>query len=103
MAAGSSRGLDPLKFEVAEEIGYFPTRLGRPTPASTSEYRAALDDYKFEVADELGIPLSSGYNGDLPSRLAGKIGGHIGGRLGGQMVKRMIALAEEHLARGGNL
>lgn len=103
MAAGPSKGLDPLKFEVAEEIGYFPARLGRPTPTSASEYHAALDDYKFEVADELGIPISHGDNGDMPSRLAGRIGGHIGGRLGGQMVKRMIALAEEHLARGGNL
>jgi hypothetical protein len=99
MAVRSGSGLDPLKFEVAEEIGYFPERLGRPTPRSEAEYRAALDEYKFEVAEELGIPLRRGYNGDLPSRLAGSIGGHIGGRLGGQMVRRMIRLAEQELAR----
>jgi hypothetical protein len=90
--------LDALKFEVAEEIGYFPQRLGRATPGSPGEFRAALDGYKFEVAAELGIPLRHGDNGDLTSREAGKLGGHIGGRLGGQMVRRMIQLAEQQLA-----
>lgn len=99
---GTSRpGLDRLKMEVADEIGYFPQRTGRPTPASAAEYHAALDDYKYEVAQELGIPLAHGYNGELTSRQAGAIGGHIGGRLGGQMVRRMIRFAEEHMAQGG--
>jgi small acid-soluble spore protein D (minor alpha/beta-type SASP) len=95
--------LDRLKFEVAEEIGYFPERLNRPTPRDEREYEAALDEYKYEVAQELGIPLRRGYNGDLTAREAGAIGGRIGGRLGGQMVRRMIRFAEEHLARGGRL
>ncbi len=90
--------LDALKFEVAEEIGYFPQRLGRPAPESPGEYRAALDRYKFEVAEELGIPLRRGYNGDLTSRQAGAIGGRIGGRLGGQMVRRMVQFAEQEMA-----
>lgn len=96
----SGSGLDRLKFEVAEEIGYFPQHLGRPTPQNAQEYNAALDDYKYEVAAELGIPLARGYNGELTSRQAGAIGGRIGGRLGGQMVRRMVQLAEEHLAGG---
>ncbi len=96
-------GLDRLKMEVADEIGYFPQRIGRPTPQNPQEYNAALDDYKYEVAQELGIPLARGYNGNLTSRQAGAIGGHIGGRLGGQMVRRMIQLAEEHLAASTDL
>lgn len=92
--------LDSLKFEVASEIGYFPQHTGQPTPQTPGAFAAALNDYKFEVARELGIPLSAGYNGEMTSREAGTIGGHIGGRLGGQMVRRMIALAEQELARG---
>jgi small acid-soluble spore protein D (minor alpha/beta-type SASP) len=92
--------LERLKFEVADEIGYFPQRLNRPTPRDAREFRSALDEYKYEVAEELGIPLARGYNGDLTAREAGRIGGHIGGRLGGQMVRRMIRLAEEQMARG---
>jgi small acid-soluble spore protein D (minor alpha/beta-type SASP) len=92
--------LDRLKYEVADEIGYFPQRMNRPTPRSDREFREAIDSYKYEVAEDLGIPLSRGYNGDLTSREAGRIGGHIGGRLGGQMVRRMIRYAEEQMARG---
>ena len=95
-----SRGLDRLKMEVADEIGYFPPRTGRPTPTSQQEYGAALDQYKYEVAQELGIPLHPGYNGELTSRDAGAIGGRIGGRLGGQMVRRLVALAQAQLAQG---
>ena len=91
-------GLEQLKFEVADELGYFPTRMGRPTPTAPQEFAAALDDYKYEVAQELGIPLQRGYNGDLTSREAGRIGGHIGGHIGGQMVRRMIQLAQEQMA-----
>ena len=72
-------------------------------PRDPGAFAAAINDYKFEVARELGIPLSQGYNGELTSRQAGVIGGHIGGRLGGQMVRRMIAMAEEDLARRGAL
>ena len=97
------RSLDSLKFEVADEIGYFPHRMGQPVPRDPGGFAAALGEYKFEVARELGIPLSQGYNGDMTSRQAGTIGGHIGGRLGGQMVRRMIAMAEEDLARRGSL
>jgi hypothetical protein len=99
----TGRELDRLKFEVADEIGYFPQRLGRPTPRDEREFQAAIDEYKYEVAAELGIPLRRGYNGDLTARQAGAIGGHIGGRIGGQMVRRMIQLAEEQLARGRGL
>ncbi len=95
--------LERLKFEVAEEIGYFPERMGRPAPGDRQGYSAALGEYKYEVAAELGIPLQKGYNGDLTAREAGRIGGRIGGRLGGQMVRRMIQMAEEHLAQGGSM
>ncbi len=95
--------LEQLKFEVADEIGYFPEQLNRPTPHDQREYRAALDDYKYEVAEELGITLNRGYNGDITAREAGAIGGRIGGRLGGQMVRRMIQFAEAQLAQGARL
>jgi small acid-soluble spore protein D (minor alpha/beta-type SASP) len=96
----SGRDLDRLKYEVADEIGYFPQRMNRAAPRSDREFREAIDSYKYEVAEDLGIPLSRGYNGDMPAREAGRIGGHIGGRLGGQMVRRMIQYAEEQMARG---
>lgn len=99
----TGRDLDRLKFEVADEIGYFPQRMGRPTPRDEREFQEAIDEYKYEVAAELGIPLRRGYNGDLTARQAGAIGGRIGGRLGGQMVRRLIQFAEEQLARGQSL
>lgn len=52
-------------------------------------------DVKYEVAEELGIPLSSGYNGELTTREAGKIGGPIGG----QMVREMIRMAEQMISQ----
>lgn len=91
--------LDRLKYEVAGEVGYFPSGT-TPDPQA---WRTKLDQDKYEVAQELGIPLARGYNGNLTSRQAGAIGGHIGGRLGGQMVRRMIQLAEEHLAASTDL
>jgi small acid-soluble spore protein D (minor alpha/beta-type SASP) len=48
-----------------------------------------LDSLKFEVAREVGVNLTQGYNGNLPTREAG--------RIGGQMVRRMIELAERNL------
>lgn len=95
--------LDRLKYEVAQEIGYFPARINRPAPRNQREFTAAIDDYKYEVAQELGIPLQHGYNGELTARQAGAIGGRIGGPLGGQMVRRMVQFAEQHLTRGGRL
>lgn len=51
----------------------------------------ALDQLKYEVASDLGIHPNGNYWGDLPARACGAVGGH--------MVKRMIAMAEETLAR----
>ncbi|KKM09022.1 spore protein [Clostridiales bacterium PH28_bin88] len=64
---------------------------------SEAQFQSAVDRFKYEVARELGIPLSPGYNGDLPSREAGRIGGKIGGKIGGHMVRDMIRLAEQQL------
>jgi small acid-soluble spore protein A (major alpha-type SASP) len=51
----------------------------------------ALDQLKYEVAEELGVhPPQDGYWGDLPARQCGAVGGHI--------VRRMIQIAEQHLA-----
>jgi len=52
------------------------------------------EDAKFEVAKEVGVPLMSGYNGQLTSEQAGKVGG----RLGGSMVKELVKMAQENLA-----
>ncbi|KEO83767.1 alpha/beta-type small acid-soluble spore protein [Tumebacillus flagellatus] len=45
---------------------------------------------KFKSAKEQNIPLTTGDNGNLTAREAGKVGGPIGG----QMVKKLIALAQ---------
>ena len=53
--------------------------------------KAALDQLKYEVAQEIGVPLSpTGYNGNLATRDAGAIGGNI--------TKRLVQMAEQHLA-----
>ena len=49
-----------------------------------------MDRFKMEVANEIGVPLKSGYNGDLTSRQAGSIGG--------EMVKKMIMKQEEQMS-----
>lgn len=54
------------------------------------EAKEAMDRFKFEVADELGVPLSSGYNGNLTS--------YQNGSVGGMMVKKMIAEQEKRMA-----
>ena len=102
MAGNGTLGsdLDRLKFEVADEIGYFPQRMGEAVPHDRQGFRSALASYKYEIAQELGIPLKEGDNGDLTTREAGRIGGRMGGRLGGQMVRRMIQIAEAQMARG---
>jgi len=52
------------------------------------------------VAASVGVPYDqNGDNGNLTTRQAGKIGGQIGG----SMVKRLIAIAEEELARENGL
>jgi small acid-soluble spore protein D (minor alpha/beta-type SASP) len=49
-----------------------------------------------KVAQSLGIPYSqNGDNGNLTTRQAGRIGGQIGG----SMVQKLVAIAEEALAR----
>ena len=54
------------------------------------EAKDAMDKFKMEVANELGVPLKSGYNGDLTSKQAGSVGG--------EMVRQMIKRQEETLA-----
>ena len=56
------------------------------------EAKEAMDRFKFEVADELGVPLSTGYNGNLTS--------YQNGSVGGMMVKKMIAAEEKRMANG---
>lgn len=51
------------------------------------------DEAKFEAANEVGIPLKSGYNGQMTSMQAGRIGGY----LGGSMVKTLVKMARENL------
>ena len=45
--------------------------------ARNNNNRGAFNRMKYEVANELGVNLKEGYNGDLPSRDAGRIGGTI--------------------------
>jgi len=56
----------------------------------------ALDQMKYEVAQSLGIQFSQGYNGDMPTREAGRIGGNI--------TRNLVQIAEQQLAGqfGGN-
>ena len=53
------------------------------------------EEAKLEVANELGIPLRSGYNGELTSAQVGKIGG----KIGGNMVKELVKIAQESMKR----
>jgi len=71
--------LTPIKRTVARNYGFF----GDP------------DEVKYHIAQQLNIPLTPGYNGELPSREAGRVGGNIGG----PMVREMIRFAEEQLAQ----
>lgn len=88
------RGLDRLRYEVAQELGIM-------TGGGEDELRASLDRRKWEVAEELGLAdkiRAVGW-GNMTSRECGRIGGYLGGHLGGQMVKRMIEFAEAHMAQ----
>ena len=53
------------------------------------------ESVKYQVANRIGVPLSQGYNGDLPAKAAGKIGGQIGGA----MVLEMVRMAQESITR----
>ena len=91
----AARALEDLKYEVAEEQGYFQHQPGN-NPAK--EYDQTLDRMKYEVAEDLGIRLNHGYNGDMTTRDAGRIGGQMGGEIGGNMVRKMIEFAESRMA-----
>lgn len=61
---------------------------------SNKSTKKSLERFKYEVADELGVPLSSGYNGDLTAKQNGSVGGY--------MVKKMIEAQEKKMAEGNN-
>ena len=50
--------------------------------ASNKQTKSALNSIKMQAASEVGVPLNSGYNGDLTAKQVGSVGG--------QMVKKMI-------------
>ncbi len=54
------------------------------------EAKDAMDKFKMEVANELGVPLKSGYNGELTSKQAGSVGG--------EMVRQMIKRQEQEMS-----
>jgi small acid-soluble spore protein A (major alpha-type SASP) len=55
----------------------------------------ALDDMKYEIARELNLPVQQGSEDHW---------GHVSsadcGRVGGNMLRRLVAMAEESLAKG---
>ena len=57
---------------------------------SNKSTKKSLERFKYEVADELGVPLKSGYNGDLTAKQNGSVGGY--------MVKKMIEAQEKQMA-----
>ena len=61
---------------------------------SNRSTKKSLERFKYEVADELGVPLKSGYNGDLTAKQNGSVGGY--------MVKKMIEAQEKQMAEGQN-
>jgi small acid-soluble spore protein D (minor alpha/beta-type SASP) len=89
----AARGLDRLKYEVAQELGFV-------NGGGEDELRANLERMKYEVAAELGLleKIQTVGWGNMTSRECGRIGGHLGGHLGGQMVKRMIEYAQAHMS-----
>ena len=54
------------------------------------EAKDAMDKFKMEGANELGVPLKSGYNGELTSKQAGSVGG--------EMVRQMIKRQEQEMS-----
>jgi predicted exporter len=77
---GTQEGLNQLKVNVMNKEGY---KVTNDNP----------DQAKMEVAREQGVPLTSGYNGELTSRQAGKVGGPIGGK----MVSELIRMAKNQM------
>lgn len=86
--------MEDLKYEVAQEQGYFQHQAGNNISA---EYENTLDRMKYKVAEEQGIQMNHGYNGDMMTRDAGRIGGQLGGHIGGNMVRKMIQYAESKM------
>ena len=63
---------------------------GNSNQVNVPEAKDAMDRFKMEVANEIGVPLKSGYNGDLTSYQNGSVGGY--------MVKKMIEEQERQIA-----
>lgn len=86
LVPGAANELDNFKADVMKKEGY---NVNKEHP----------ENVKFEVARTLGIPLQSGYNGNLKTEDAGRIGG----KIGGSMVREMIRMAQQKLVeqRGG--
>lgn len=105
LVPGATDALNRLKFEVAGEIAYPDAAGTHRVNLSQGNYTQQLDSLKYEVAAELGILGEIRERGwaDMPSKEMGRIGGRLGGPIGGHMVRRMVALAEQHLAQGGRL
>lgn len=92
LVPGAEAGLERLKYEVAEELGFSPE-------ANPQAYRQGLERFKWEVAAGLGLTervYQEGW-GNISSRDCGRVGGVMGGHIGGQMVRRLIQMAEERL------
>ncbi|HCJ09573.1 MAG TPA: acid-soluble spore protein [Clostridiales bacterium] len=97
--------LDTFKFEVAREFGVARRPETGPVITDAVSYGRLLDRFKWQIAEELGLDQKVRHLGwaSMPTRECGAVGGRLGGQIGGQMVRRMIALAEERLSRGGGL
>jgi len=95
--------LDDLKWVVASEVGVAQRPATGAGVSDRRSYSSLLEQFKWQIADELGLDEKVRNLGwaDMPTRDCGAIGGRLGGQIGGQMVRRMIALAEERLSRGG--
>ena len=74
-------GMAQFKAEVMRQQGY------AVDPRSPN-------DVKYAVASRIGVPLTPGYNGDLPAKAAGKVGGQIGGA----MVREMVKMAQQAMS-----
>lgn len=98
-------GLDRFKYEVARDVGVAQRRETAGIVNNPAAYDQLLHHFKWQIAEELGLDEKVRHLGwaDMPTRECGAIGGRLGGEIGGHMVRRMIALAEERLARGGGL
>lgn len=92
LVPGAEPGLERLKYEVAEELGF-------SAGTDPQAYQQGLERFKWEAAADLGLAdqiRRVGW-GNISSRDCGRVGGAMGGRIGGQMVKRLIRMAEERM------